>query len=157
MQKEKSFFLITLCNPSSISSLLALPSPWRGVGGEALLQPSFHLLPVYNVPTCSDMVGTSVLEVKVVGMFPHVKSVERCKAVTQRIAAVCLLGNDEFAVSLLRKPGLTRTKQRRCCLSKLCFEIVEVAKCVVDSIQNSAFRQVVMAWSTELFKVECVV
>ena len=36
MQKEKSFFLITLCNPSSISSLLALPSPWRGAGGEAL-------------------------------------------------------------------------------------------------------------------------
>ena len=32
MQKEKSFFLITLCNPSSISSLLALPSPWRTNG-----------------------------------------------------------------------------------------------------------------------------
>ena len=107
-QKVK-YLALTFYASSSISSLLALPSPWRGAGGEALLQPSFHLLPVYNVPTCSDMVGTSVLEVKVVGMFPHVKSVERCKAVTQRIAAVCLLGNDEFAVSLLRKPGPTRT------------------------------------------------
>ena len=142
---------------SFISSLSVLPSPWRGAGGEALFQPCLNLFPVYNVPTCSDMINASVLEIKVISMFPHVKSIERCKALAQWIAAVCFLSDNEFAVRLLSKPSPTRTKQRCSCLSKLCLEVVEATESVVDSIENLTCWQVVLTWCTELIEIECVV
>ena len=53
-----------------------------------VLHPFFYGLPVYDVPKLTYVFGSSVLVVKVIGVFPYVESEEWLHALAKRIISV---------------------------------------------------------------------
>ena len=54
----------------------------------------FYHLPVNNLPQGSQVVGTTVLIVQIVGMLPNVESQQRFQAFLNRIGSIRLLSAD---------------------------------------------------------------
>ena len=48
------------------------------------------------------MVGTTVLVVEIVGVFPHIKCQQRLQTFLNRIGCICFLRDDELAICIGR-------------------------------------------------------
>ena len=57
-------------------------------------------MPVHYLPEGVKVVGTAVLIVEVVGMFPHIEGEQGDEAAAHRVAGVGLLSDDQVAVGI---------------------------------------------------------
>ena len=121
------------------------------------MQPFGNDVPIGDVPTCSNMVGTAVLEIQIVGVLPNIKSVDGLQALANRVSSVSFFRKDKLSVFLLCEPCPVRAKGCRCSLRELRLEVLETTERSVDGFQQTALRKIVLAWRTELREVEHMV
>ncbi len=87
-------------------------------------------IPVHHIPKCGDVVGTAVLIVEVVGVFPDVETEDRAIAATAEVGShdrIVLIGggaHGELAI-LAAKPGPARTEAGGARLGEGLFECVK--------------------------------
>lgn len=114
-------------------------------------------VPVDKVPQLVQVVGTAVLVVDVVGMFPNVEAEQRLQPPTQRIAGIGLLGDVQFAFGIGGQPGPSRSEECRGSLVKFFLEIFEASKVALDGFSQSAGRFGLLRLGSKLQEVEGVV
>lgn len=128
------------------------------LSGQLLLKSFVYNLPVDYFPYLGQMVGTAVLEVEVVGVLPYVEGEQRTQPLTQRVAGVLLLCNDEFVGVVGRQPHPSRAEESGPFLYELLLECFKRAELTVDGAHQFACGNTLcIAGRAELGEVHVVV
>lgn len=117
----------------------------------------FNDVPVDDLPDGSQMVGTAVLIVEIVGMFPHVDAHERLEVMTNGVAAVHFLRDDKLTVFVGGEPHPTRTEECSTLLLEFLLEGIKRTKLRVDGSSECANGLAVGLRRSKLCEVEVVV
>ena len=120
-------------------------------------QTLLYHLPVHNLPKRVKVIQTSILIVKIIGMFPHIKSKQRTKIFLHRVSRIGLLSDEEFAIGVSGEPHPAGAEERGAGLHELFLEVLEGAELRIDGGSQFAHRTVVGFRSSELQEIEVVV
>ena len=100
---------------------------------------AFYNGPVDNVPKRVERVGTPVLIVEVIGMFPDVEGQNRGESFGYGVARVALLRYEQFSVVVAAEPYPARAKQFDARVDEFLFEILERSEIAVDGLAQFSF------------------
>ena len=103
------------------------------------------------------MVGTAVLVIQIVGVFPHIEGQQRTKPLLHRVGRVGLLCDHQLAVSVGGEPHPTGAEQRGTRLHERLLELLERAELRVDGFRKRTRGLVVGQRTAELLEIEVVV
>ena len=84
------------------------------------------------------MVGTAVLVIKIIGVFPNVEGQQGLVAAAHGVAGVGLLGDDQLALWVGGEPYPSRAEQAGAFLRELLLEGLEGAELGVDGLGDAA-------------------
>src|ERR1043166_8768038 len=70
-------------------------------------------VPIYHVPPCFDVIGSAVLVLEVVSMFPNIEADNRCVAIHQRTILIRRRHHFEFTALIFDQPNPTAAKSTR--------------------------------------------
>ena len=113
--------------------------------------------PVDELPEGSEMVGTAILIIHIVGVLPNVEGEQWAESVSDWVLCVLLLSDDEFTISIGGKPNPSRAEKRSAFLGKLLLEGFKTTELCFNGLRNFACWEIVSLWSTECQEVEVVV
>ena len=97
-----------------------------------LVHAAFDFSPVDILPECGELVGTAVLEIKIIGMFPNIEGKERRKAVGDGVFGVFLLGYYEMAIPVGAEPNPPTAEEGDTFLFEFLFEGFDRAESGLD-------------------------
>ena len=104
------------------------------------LEAVFDYFPVDDFPKIVQMVGSSVLIIQIVGMFPDIEAQERFHALSERITTIGFLHDDQLAVSVQGEPSPSRAEEAGGSFHHLVLEVIEVAEIAFDGFGQLSLR-----------------
>ena len=102
-------------------------------------KPFFDDGPVDQVPEGGNVVGATVLIVKVVSMLPDIAGEQWCHSLRERVSGIAFLQNMEFPLIIFCQPGPSGAK--KCCsrFGKRIFKSSKVTKVPVNGPGKRTF------------------
>lgn len=102
---------------------------------------AYHF-PVDDTPEGIQVVGTAVLIVEVIGVFPNIERKQWPESVADRSIGVEHLMNAEVAVTVGAEPGPTASEKRNGRGAHLGFQLAETAETLYDSLSQRSRRPI---------------
>ena len=94
--------------------------------------------PIHDFPKVVKLVGSAVLVIEVVGMFPNIETEQWSQAFGEGITRVRLFRDDEFAGLVLGKPCPAGPEQGDASVAELLLEILQRSPLTVDRFRQFA-------------------
>ena len=103
------------------------------------------------------MIGTTILIIQIVGVFPYIEGQQWLQAALYRIGGIRLLGDGQLTIVVCRQPHPARAEQRGTLLLEFLLESLKRAEISTDSLGKLAYGLIVGLWRRELSEVELVI